>query len=218
MYTGLVETTAAVAAVDRLENGCRIRIETGTDHDLDLAIAPEDSIAVDGVCVTAERVTDDWFEAFLSAETVSRTRLDEREPGDRVNLERPLPADGRFHGHLVKGTVDTTTTVLAVDESEEGGEDVKLDTGDERATGGRNLTLEIPANYEQYVVEKGAVALDGISLTVAGVDDDAGTFDIATVPTTEAVTTLSERRPGDRLHFEADVLAKYAARRETLTG
>lgn len=211
MYTGIVETTAVVAAVDPLETGCRIRIETSDEdtleheyeYELESQLAPEDSIAVDGVCVTAERVTEDRFEAFLSAETVSRTTLAESAPGDRVNLERPVPADGRFHGHIVKGTVDTTTAVLGVDESGEGGE-------------GREVTLEIPAGYEEYVVEKGAVALDGISLTVADVDDDAGTFDVAVVPATEAVTTLSAVRPGDRLHFEADIVAKYAARREAI--
>lgn len=208
MYTGIVETTAVVAAVDRLETGCRIRIEASDgdalERDLEAQLAPEDSIAVDGVCVTAERVTETRFEAFLSAETVSRTTLAERAPGDRVNVERPLPADGRFHGHIVKGTVDTTARVLEV-ESGEGG-------------AGREVTLEIPAGYEGYVVEKGAVALDGVSLTVADVDDDVGTFDVAVVPATEAVTTLSAVRPGDRLHFEADIVAKYAARRAEFAG
>lgn len=213
MYTGIVETTAVVAAVDPLETGCRIRIETSDENalerDLEAHLAPEDSIAVDGVCVTAERVTENGFEAFLSAETVSRTTLAERAPGDRVNVERPLPADGRFHGHIVTGTVDTTARVLEVENGEVGGS---------RGVEGRDLTVEIPADYEEYIVEKGAVALDGVSLTVADVDDDAGTFDVAVVPVTEAVTTLSAVRPGDRFHFEVDVVAKYAARRAEFAG
>ena len=208
MYTGIVETTASVLAVDLVGDGCRIRIETRTE-DIDLEIEREESIAVDGVCLTADLVTESWIEAVCSPETIARTTLADRSAGDQVNLERPLPANGRFHGHVVTGTVDTTTEIVAVDTPTT---DHSEPTDEGASEGGRELTIAIPSGYDQYVVEKGSVALDGISLTVASVDDTAGTFRVATVPTTESVTTLSELNAGDSLHFEADVLAKYVTR------
>ncbi|GAB3685846.1 riboflavin synthase [Salinarchaeum chitinilyticum] len=190
MYTGIVETTGRLRTVDRHQDGdASVRIETELD-----GIDPDDSVAVDGVCLTATAVGEDWFDADLSAETVSRTYLADRSPGEAVNLERPLPADGRFHGHVVKGTVDTVTELLRVTRDGEGW----------------RYELAIPPEYADLVVEKGAVALDGASLTVADVDRRAGTFAVAVVPQTRSVTTLDRKAPGDLLHFEADVLAKYA--------
>jgi len=190
MYTGIVETTGRLAAVERYDaGGASVRVNTDLD-----GIEPDDSVAVDGVCLTATDVDADGFEADLSAETVSRTYLADREPGDAVNLERPLPADGRFHGHVVKGTVDDITELLRV----------------ERDGEGWRYTMAIPPEYAQCIVEKGAVAIDGASLTVAAVDRRTGRFDVAIVPQTRSVTTLDGKSPGDPLHFEADVLAKYA--------
>lgn len=190
MYTGIVETTGRIAAVERhAEGGASVRVRTDLE-----GIEPDHSVAVDGVCLTATDVREDSFDADLSAETVSRTALADREPGAAVNLERPLPADGRFHGHVVKGTVDDVTELLRVARDGEGW----------------RYTVAIPPEYAACIVEKGAVALDGASLTVAAVDRRAGRFDVAVVPRTRAVTTLDCKQPGDPLHFEADVLAKYA--------
>ncbi|GGO01080.1 MULTISPECIES: riboflavin synthase [Haloarcula] len=194
MYTGVVETTGTVRRIDRLDSGCRIEVATDTD-----GLEPEDSIGISGVCLTVEAVGDGWFRTFLSAETVDRTYLAALDSGTAVNVERPMAAADRFDGHLVKGTVDATTEVVAVTDL---GEDWRF-------------TVDIPDGYEQYLVEKGAVALDGASLTVCELSTE--TFSVAVVPTTYDVTTLSEKTVGDPLHFEADLLAKYAERQSVLT-
>lgn len=137
----------------------------------------------------------------MSAETVARTYLAELDLNGTVNIEHPVRSDGTLDGHVVKGTVDTTTTITANRER-------KNDWW---------FTFAIPENYEQYIVEKGAVALDGISLTVAAVDDDAGTFSTAIVPATYRRTTLATKSMGDPIHFEADILAKYVNRQRTIT-
>lgn len=210
MYTGIVERTGTITAAEGVGAGRRIRVETDA-----IVLEPEESIAVDGVCVTAERVGEGWFEAWCSSETVDRTTLADRSPGDAVNLERPLPADGRFHGHFVGGTVDTTTELLAIDGAESSA-DVD-EASDDAATieaAERTLTFALPEGYEGYVVEKGPVALDGISLTVASVSREA--FSVAVVPTTAAVTTLSAATAGDAFNLEVDTLAKYAERQREL--
>lgn len=195
MYTGIVEATGRIGRIERHDDGgASVRVECDLE-----GIGTDDSVAVDGVCLTATDVGADRFDADLSAETVERTSLTERDPGDAVNLERPLPADDRFHGHVVQGTVDTVTEILRVVEDGEGW----------------IYEVAIPPAYADLVVEKGAVGLDGISLTVAAVDRRAGTFQVAIVPRTRSVTTLDRRTPGDPLHFEADVLAKYARGRAT---
>jgi len=195
MYTGVVEWTGTVESATAADEGGTVRVATDTAD-----LEPGDSIAVSGVCLTAESVGDGWFEASLSADTATRTYLLDLEAGEPVNIERPLPADGRFDGHVVKGTVDTTTTVAWMTE---------------RADDWW-LSVDVPEGYEQFVVEKGAVALDGVGLTVAAVDDEAGTIGVAVVPETYERTTLSETEAGDPIHFEADILAKYATRRAGL--
>jgi riboflavin synthase len=189
MYTGVVETTGVLRSVDSRDGGCRLRVAADTTD-----LAPDDSISVHGVCLTAERVGDDWFEAFCSRETVARTYLADCSPGDAVNVERPVAPDGALDGHVVKGTVDTVTTVVGIEPD-----------GD-----GWRYEFRIPAGHERYLVEKGAIAIDGISLTVADVTPE--TFTVAVVPTTREVTTLSEKSVGDPVHFEADLLAKYVER------
>ena len=186
MFTGIVETTGTVRSVTTTDDGRRLRIS----HDFD-AVRHGQSISVSGVCLTVERFDDDAFEVFLASETVDKTYLGVVEEGDIVNLERALAADGRFDGHLVQGHVDTTATVEAV---ERVGEDWRY-------------TFSLPAEVKQYVVSKGSVALDGISLTVA--ERDEKTFDIAIIPTTYELTSLSEKEPGDPIHVEVDVVAKY---------
>jgi riboflavin synthase len=189
MFTGIVEETGEVVDVTDAEGGRRLRIEREFD-----AVSEGQSISVSGVCLTVERYDDDWFEVFLAEETVAKTYLGEVSVGDAVNLERAMPADGRFDGHIVQGHVDGVATVTAVDR-----------VGDDW-----RFTFDLPPDLEQYVVDKGSVALDGISLTVA--DRTDGRISVAIIPTTYDLTTLSTKEPGDPVHVEVDVVAKYVER------
>lgn len=190
MFTGIVEATGAVTDLDADPDGRRLSVSAPFAGDL----SPGDSVSVSGTCLTVEGADDGAFEVFLAAETVSRTSLGDLEVGDRVNLERAMPADGRFDGHLVQGHVDATTAVLDV---EPVGEDW-------------TFRFAVPDGLDRYVVEKGSIAIDGVSLTVAGLDD--GAFSVAIIPTTYRETTLGDRAPGDRVNVEVDVLAKYVER------
>jgi len=192
MFTGIVEDTGTVESVSVDDDGRRIRIGTETLTGFEYG----QSISVSGVCLTVEEFGENWFSVFTASETVEKTYLGELGEGDVVNLERALPADGRLDGHIVQGHVDTVTEVEGV---EQVGEDW-------------TFTFALPDGYERYVAEKGSVALDGTSLTVADVDDDAGTFDVAIIPTTYGETTLSEKEAGDPVHVEVDVVAKYVER------
>jgi len=186
MFTGIVEETGRIEGVERNEDGVRLRVGA--------PFVPERgaSVAVNGACLTAESADDGWFEVFISEETAEKTWLDALDEGDEINLERAMRADGRFDGHIVQGHVDTTTRVTDVRQV---GEDWEF-------------SFEVPDGYERYVVEKGSVTLDGISLTVADVKDD-GTFSVAIIPETYDVTNLSEKGEGDPVNFEADIVAKY---------
>lgn len=190
MYTGVVTESGTVVSTSLADEGRRITVQT----DFETPLEPGDSVAVDGVCLTAEGVDGDEFTAFASAETRSRTRLDELVVDDRVNLERPLATTDRVHGHFVKGSVDATTEVLA-----------RRDEGE-----GWTYEFAVPARYEAHITEKGSVAVDGVSLTVSAVEE--GRFAVAVIPETAGRTTLGDRRPGDRVNLETDVLAKYAVR------
>jgi riboflavin synthase len=192
VFTGIIEETGTVERVTEDADGRRLRIRTDDLSDF----SHGESISVSGVCLTVEDYDDEGFSAFTAQETLEKTSLDELAEGDTVNLERALPADGRLDGHVVQGHVDTTTEVVDV---EQVGEDW-------------TFTFALPAGHEQYVAQKGSIALDGISLTVADVDDQAGTFSVAIIPTTYDLTTLSEREPGDEVNVEVDVLAKYVER------
>jgi len=186
MFTGIVEETGEVLAVEDGDDGRRLRIGTTFDD-----LTEGQSISVSGACLTVEEHGDGWFSLFLAAETVGRTTLGEVTVGDAVNLERALPADGRLDGHVVQGHVDATSEVVAI---ERVGEDWRY-------------TFSIPQRQAAYVVEKGSVAVDGISLTVADCDDE--TFSVAIIPETYELTTLSEKEVGDSVHIEVDVIAKY---------
>ncbi|MFB6080313.1 MAG: riboflavin synthase [Haloferacaceae archaeon] len=192
MFTGIVEGTGRVTAVRETDGGRRLRIAPGDDLALDDLHAGQ-SIAVSGVCLTVEAYDPDgaWFEVFTAVETLERTYLGRLDEGAPVNVERALPADGRFDGHLVQGHVDATTTVEGV------------------AAVGDDWWYEfaLPDGLERYVVEKGSVALDGISLTVADRGPEA--FGVAVVPTTYDLTTLGGKQAGDPVHVEVDVVAKY---------
>jgi len=187
MFTGIVEATGEVQAVVDDEGGRRVRIGApfeGLDHG--------QSISVSGVCLTVEKASDgEWFEVFLARETLDRTFFDDLAGGDSVNLERAMPADGRFDGHVVQGHVDTTAEVVAIEAE-----------GDDWT-----FTFSLPEAHRDYLVEKGSITVDGISLTVADRREDA--FDVAIIPTTYAETTLSEKSVGDPVHLEVDVIAKY---------
>jgi len=200
MFTGIVEETGAVLDVEETDDGVRLRLATTFD---DLGVG--DSVSVAGVCLTVEDYgerenadavgdQDRWFSVFLAEETRERTYLGTLEPGDAVNLERAMPADGRFDGHVVQGHVDGTAEVLAV---EEVGEDWRY-------------TVSLPDDVARYVVAKGSITVDGISLTVADLGPDR--FTVAIVPETHRLTTLSTTAVGDPVHLEVDVIAKYVER------
>ena len=189
MFTGIVEETGEVIGVDVTEAGRRLRIRHGFD-----AVEGGQSISVSGVCLTVEAHADDWFEVFLASETVAKTYLGTVEVGDPINLERAMPADGRFDGHVVQGHVDGVATVEAVDR-----------VGDDWW-----FEFTLPPELGRYVVSKGSITLDGISLTVA--ERDAETVAVAIIPTTYDLTTLSAKEPGDPVHVEVDVIAKYVER------
>lgn len=152
------------------------------------------SIAVNGACLTAAEVEGGRFTADLSSETLERTNLGLLRPTDRVNLELPLAAAGRFDGHLVLGHVDTVGEVTAI-----------------RRQGNFYLfSFAVLPQFDRFLVEKGSVALDGISLTVFNIK--GGRFDVAVIPHTYEVTNLRYRRPGDRVNVEFDILGKYVAK------
>lgn len=192
MFTGLVEEVGTVRSVTPVGDGAQVVIESSTVLD-DATIGA--SIAVNGCCLTVVEMDHESWTADAVPETLDRTTIGALRAGDRVNLERPLAANGRYGGHVVQGHVDATAGITAIDE---------LDDGSFR------YTFELPAGIADYVVEKGSIAVDGISLTVAAVD--ATSFSVAVIPHTHEVTTLGSRTVGARVNLEADVLAKYVER------
>ncbi len=190
MFTGIVEESGALLERVETTDGLRLRIGCSFADEL----RPGQSVGVSGACLTVEEASEDRFSAFLAAETLSRTYLGELLEGDRVNLERAMPADGRFDGHLVQGHVDATGEVRAIEPVDE----------DWR------FAFSLPEALAPYLVEKGSVTVDGISLTVATRRDEV--FDAAIIPTTYELTTLGTKEVGDPIHLEADVIAKYVER------
>ena len=176
-----------VAAVDAADDGVRLRVATALAGDL----RDGDSIAVNGVCLTAIGADGDGFGADVMHETLRRSSLAEVAPGARVNLELPLRADERLGGHVVQGHVDGLGAIRAV--REEGF--------------ARVVTIEADPALLRYVVEKGSIAVDGVSLTVASVDGDA--FSVSLIPETLERTTLGAAGPGAPVNLEVDILAKY---------
>ena len=192
MFTGLVEEVGTVRSVSPNGDGARVEIGATTVlADVEMGA----SIAVNGCCLTVVEWGDGWWAADAVPETMDRTNLGRLEPGDPVNLERPLAANGRYGGHVVQGHVDGTGEVTAIDE---------LDDGSWR------FSFSLPSDLASYVVEKGSIAVDGVSLTVADVSPTS--FAIAIIPHTYAVTAMGRRCVGDRVNLEADVLAKYVER------
>ena len=180
MFTGIVEELGTVIA----REGQKLRIRaTRVLEDAGTG----DSIAVNGCCLTVVAMGPDWWEADVTEESYSRTNLGDLQPGDPVNLERPVRVSDRLGGHVVQGHVDAVGEVV---------DPVP------------NLRVRMPADLTRYVVAKGSVAVDGVSLTV--VDDLDDGFTVAVIPHTAEVTTLGHRKPGDRVNLEVDVMAKYA--------
>jgi riboflavin synthase len=187
MFTGLVQEVGTVSSVRSTDGGVRLRVSAP----LAAALERGDSVLVNGVCLTAASVNAGDFEADLSPETLRRSSLGGLDAGDRVNLELPLRADERLGGHIVQGHVDAVAEVREVHEQ----------------GGARDLRVEAPTPVLRYVVEKGSVALDGVSLTVTEVDE-AG-FRVSLIPETLARTNLADALPPRKLNLEVDVLAKY---------
>jgi riboflavin synthase len=185
MFTGIVEELGVVRALDgsRLEVGCRT---VAADAERGA------SIAVNGVCLTVVRRGDDALAFDLSEETRRRTSFSRLTPGDAVNLERPLTLASRLGGHLVQGHVDAVGEVTAIERSSDGD---------------AWMTVAAPDALRRYIVEKGSVCVDGISLTVAALA--RGTFSVALIPHTLRVTTLGSAAVGDPVNLEVDVIARY---------
>ncbi|MEU6948756.1 riboflavin synthase [Streptomyces sp. NPDC046332] len=191
MFTGIVEELGEVTAVEKLADASRFRLRgplvtEGAKHG--------DSIAVNGVCLTVVEFGDGEFTADVMEETLLRSSLGALEVGSRVNLERPMAVGDRLGGHIVQGHVDGTGTILDRTPSENW-EIVKIG---------------LPAHLSRYVVEKGSITVDGVSLTVVEVADDW--FTISLIPTTLALTTLGIKQSGDPVNLEVDVIAKYVER------
>jgi len=195
MFTGIVEELGTVVAVREHADGARLTVAADT---VLAGVRLGDSIAVDGCCLTVagtgEHDGRTTWTADLMAETLTRTSLGGRRPGDPVNLERALAADGRFGGHVVQGHVDGVGTVLA------------------RTPGTQWEVVDValPPELARYVVAQGSIAVDGVSLTVVGVRDDA--FTVSLIPETRARTTLGARAVGELVNLEVDVLSKYVER------
>ncbi len=196
MFTGIIEELGQVAGLESGADSARIRIRGPLVTSDALAGA---SIAVNGVCLTVTSVDADTFTADVMAETLARTSLATATPGAPVNLERALAASGRLGGHIVQGHVDGTGTVT------------------ERVPGDRweLMRIRVPASLARYVAQKGSIAIDGTSLTVADLEDledGSALVTVSLIPETLTRTTLGQRAPGDLVNLEVDVLAKYVER------
>jgi len=190
MFTGIVKELGRVEAVDASDDGARLRISA----ELASELAEGDSVAVNGACLTATSVGDGAFEADVMHQTLSLTTLGALEASSPVNLELPLRAADRLGGHVVQGHVDGTATVT----------DVSADGFAKR------LRIELPDELLPYVVERGSIAIEGVSLTIA---DLAGSnLEVSLIPETLERTTLGMAEPGKHLNVECDVLARYVQR------
>lgn len=203
MFTGIVETTGTVLAVTPTAGATRIIIASPA---LTSQLATGDSIAVSGVCLTALSIEPNAFpprfSADLAAETIARTTLSGLEPGAIVNLELPTPAGSPLGGHVVQGHVDGTATLVSLD---------PISPSAPETTDWR-LRLTLPHTLTRYVVEKGSITIEGISLTVAAITGNQ--VEVAIIPHTYAATSLHTLAPGSPLNIEVDVLSKYAERRQ----
>ena len=189
MFTGIIEELGAVDAVETRAAGARLRVRCAT---VMADMTEGASIAVNGVCLTAVDPRPGSFSADLAPETLRRSNLGDLRAGSRVNLERPLSPSGRLSGHIVQGHVDGTGEFLALE-----------------SLGGENwwLRVRVPADLDPFLVYKGSIAIDGISLTIAALESDV--LSVTIIPHTYRNTTLGGYRPGARVNLECDILAKH---------
>ena len=201
MFTGIIEELGTVAGLERLADSARITIKGPV---VAATAADGGSIAVSGVCLTVTAADDGEFTADLMGETLARSSLGALAVGDRVNLERPVPAGGRLDGHIVQGHVDGTGVVAQ----------------SRPADRWHVLRIGVPADLARYIAQKGSVAVDGVSLTVSAASGAGGAdsadpghwFEVSLIPETLARTTLGGVSVGDRVNIEVDVIAKYVER------
>ena len=191
MFTGIVAEIGTVASVAAAPGGRTLTIDAPMTS---AGLRVGDSVAVNGVCLTVVATRGDRFDVEAIPETLARSNLGSLEAGGAVDLERPVAADGRFDGHVVQGHVDGVATVRSVDRD---GDSVRM-------------WFDLDAEHLRFVVEKGSIALDGVSLTVAGLDDRG--LEVALIPHTLDHTVLGMRTPGDEVNVEVDILAKYVER------
>lgn len=191
MFTGIIETTGIIKNISRGTKSLTLSVHAEFDSELVLG----ESIAVNGTCLTVTEFSDDWFCADVTPETFSRTSLGILHAGSTVNLERAMKADGRFGGHIVSGHVDGTGRFLSFGREENA----------------VNVSVVLPKNIGEYMIEKGSVAIDGISLTIASVRKDGSEYiiTVAVIPHTWEHTTLSKKKGGDIVNIECDVIGKY---------
>ena len=202
MFTGLIQALGKIESVTSA--GGTLRIAVGAPG-LAARLAPGESIAVSGVCLTALDPSADRFYAELAAETVARTSLAGLTPSSVVNLELPTPAGAPLGGHIVQGHVDATGTLVSI-------EAVSLKPGDARTDWW--LRVQVPPAVARYVVEKGSIAIEGISLTVARWEPATSLLSVAVIPHTWTATNLALLQPGSLVNLEADVLMKFAIEKQ----
>jgi riboflavin synthase len=189
MFTGIIEELGTVESLERHTAGARLRVQCAqATGDLKQG----SSIAVNGVCLTAVELGRNSFSADLAPETLRRSNLGDLAAGSRVNLERPLSPTDRLSGHIVQGHVDGTGEFLSLEQ-----------VGDENWW----LKVSVPAELDRYLVFKGSIAIDGISLTIASLEH--GVLGVTIIPHTHQTTSLGTHKPGDRVNLECDVLAKH---------
>lgn len=187
MFTGIVETMATLLDKSYQGTNCTFRFESNITHELKI----DQSLAHNGVCLTVESVSEESYTVTAIDETLKKTNLGDLEPGQHINLERCLKADGRFDGHIVQGHVDLTGTLSEVIDQ----------------NGSYKLFFRYPPESGHITVEKGSICINGISLTV--VDSGPGSFSVAIIPYTWEHTNLKDLNPGDRVNLEFDILGKY---------
>ncbi len=191
MFTGIIESVGTVVSMRPSATGFILEIDSGLDLESD---AVGDSIAVDGICLTATKITGSRFTATASGETVARSTLGKMKTGSKVNIERALSLSARLGGHIVLGHVDC---VARIREKSASGESIRL-------------RIELDRAYSKYVIEKGSIAVDGISLTVNSISSDA--FELNIIPYTLESTSLTLKTSGDRVNLEFDIIGKYVQR------
>ena len=192
MFTGIIQAQGSIQEISTSSEGVQLKINSNELNLLDSKVG--DSIAVDGVCLTATRLSENWFSADVSNETMSCTTFSELQQGQNVNLEKSLRLNQGIDGHLVSGHVDGVGSVDSIDKD---GESVRI-------------KIEVKSDIIKYIAKKGSICVNGVSLTVNSVEDNI--FDVNIVPHTFSVTTLGELKPNSNVNLEIDQVARYVER------